>query len=621
MGRLRTPSASRRGLLRRPLLIFAVLLLGPATGFCILGWRSLEREHDVRVFKMERAAQDVLQQRVGLAAAALERTRERESRRHYYEYQSEFLPREQVASTLAFQSNQLKEETADPYVVGWFQWELFGRHGPSGSPEVLPAGDVQLKRDLVAGYGDALRARLSRAPESLEVLTAAARVESYSQRLVAANEERGQLLEELALQKRQQETTQQADLEQGYVDSFMNRARDAPIRVRYTGFRYLARQLQAPGPPLIAWRVVWVPPEQAQWREVKRDRWILQGYALDPGLLFPAAWEPIGSAEVMRADGLPVGELPRVFRQSLPDLLRAEVVGVAPRPGLLPAVFDPSLTLASRADAAAAEAAWRDARTRFLFLVGALVVVVAAGFGLLVRGIRREIALVRRKEDFIAAITHELKTPLTGIRMYADMLREGWVRTPEAADTYAGRILDETDRLGHLVDQVLDLAALERGVAAVNAQPGDLGEAVRSAVALMETKAQEARVALHTEIAADLPPVAFDPRLVRPLVLNIVDNAIKYSARAETKEVRVRLEQEGERAVLRVEDRGVGITAATRKRLFEPFQRAGDELTREAPGVGIGLTLVKRYADAHRAKLVVSSEPGEGTTVEVRFPI
>jgi two-component system cell cycle sensor histidine kinase PleC len=169
------------------------------------------------------------------------------------------------------------------------------------------------------------------------------------------------------------------------------------------------------------------------------------------------------------------------------------------------------------------------------------------------------------------------------------------------------------------VDQVLDLAALERGVAVLNAQPGDLGEAVRDAAALLAPQAEEAGVSLATTVEEGLPVVSFDPRLVRPLVLNLVDNAIKYSARAAVKEVLVGVRREGDRVVVSVADRGVGIDPKVRKAVFEPFQRAGDEMTRAAPGVGIGLALVKRYADAHNARLHLSSEPGRGTTVEVRF--
>jgi signal transduction histidine kinase len=606
VGRLRTASTARRGLLRRPLLVFALLLLGPAVGFCVLGWTSLEREQRYREREMHRAAQDVLTARLRDAAAELERLRQREARRHYYEYQDVYLPREQAGVAVSYNESPLNRGPTDPYVLGWFQWEYFDRSGTVGVPEVFPPGRAALRGELMTGYGDTLRSRLQQAPQEVDLRTGRGRIEAYQQRVVAANEERGQI--------------------QAYLEGFEARARKDPVRVRYTEFRYLARSAQAAGPPMIAWRMVWIPAEQSQWREVKSDRWILQGYALDPGALLPLRWESIGGAMVRRLDRIADSERAPVegfalVAQSLPGVLGAELAGTQRAgPGALPSVFDASLTLAARADTAAARSAWADARNRFLLLVAGLVFVVAVGFSVLVRSVRREVGLVRRKEDFIAAITHELKTPLTGIRMYAEMLREGWVASPEAADAYAGRILDETERLGHLVDQVLDLAALERGVATINAQAGDMGEAVTDALALMEKKAAEKDVTLEVDIAEGLAPVSFDPRLLRPLVLNLVDNAIKYSERAEEKHVRVALRQDGERMVLSVEDRGVGMSPATRKALFQPFQRGGDELTRDAPGVGIGLALVKRYADAHRARVVLESEPGRGTRVEVRFP-
>ncbi len=623
MGRLKTPPATRSGLVKRSLLVFAVLLLGPAAGFGALGWNSLQREHEFRERDMNRTARDVLSARLRETVTELEQLRDRESRRHYYEYQGEFLPREQTVKTLSFQRSMLNAAPSERHFVGWFQWELFSRRASDAAFQVFPPKHATLKRDLLAAYGKTLRERLERAPESIDLRTGNARVEAYSQRVVAANEERGQLQEEIAVQNRNraaQRGAQQVD-DDTYLDNFETRSREDPVRVRYTDFRYLARPLNTPGPALIAWRMVWVPPEQAQWREIKRDRWMLQGYALDPGALLPSLWESVGSAQVIRADRLGDDERSGIAVESLPGILGAEIAGVSTIPGFVPAVFDPSLSLASRPDHAAAASAWRTARNRFLLLVAALVVVVGLGFFVVLRGVQREVGLVRRKEDFIAAITHELKTPLTGIRMYADMLREGWVQSPEAADKYATRILDETDRLGHLVNQVLDLAALERGVAAVNAQSGDMGEAVRTAVALLETKAADGGVSLETTIEPDLPAVVFDPQLVRPLVLNLVDNAIKYSAKVDTKEVRVDVRRDGERVVVEVRDRGIGITPAARKALFQPFQRGKDEMTRDAPGVGIGLALVKRYAEAHKAKLVLESEPGKGTTVQVRFPI
>ena len=263
------------------------------------------------------------------------------------------------------------------------------------------------------------------------------------------------------------------------------------------------------------------------------------------------------------------------------------------------------------------EAADRGSKTRFLSVLGGLVAVVGVGFGVLLRSVRREVAVARKKEDFVAAVTHELKTPLASIRMYGDMLKEGWVPEGETAGDYAQRIVDETKRLGGLVDQVLDLAAFDRGVASFHPVPGDLGEAVRQAAALLEPTIAEAGVPVRVEVEEGLP---FDPALVRQVVLNLVDNAVKYSARSATKDVRVSVTRDGAGVALVVSDRGAGIAAGDRGRLFEPFSRGGREETRTARGVGLGLALVKRYADAHRAKVTLESEEGKGTTVTVRFP-
>jgi two-component system phosphate regulon sensor histidine kinase PhoR len=233
--------------------------------------------------------------------------------------------------------------------------------------------------------------------------------------------------------------------------------------------------------------------------------------------------------------------------------------------------------------------------------------------------VRRELRLAARKQDFVAAVTHELRTPLAGIRMYAEMLGEGWVPEGASAREYAGRIVGESQRLSALVDQVLDLAAHDRGTARAKVAPGDLAAAVRGAVALAEGSAREAQVPLSFEVEPSLPHARFDPDLLRPLVLNLVDNAVKYSAKAATKEVRVLVRRGGGGVEVVVADRGPGLPDEVRRHLFEPFTRGGREDTREARGVGLGLALVRRYADAMGARVNLDSEPGRGTTAVVRF--
>ncbi len=616
MGRVTRSSHRRpRGLADRPFVLFGLLLLVPAVGFGLLGWRSVERERDAHAREIASEARDVVERRLQDVAAGLRTLEARESDRPYYAYQSQFAPEETIFQQLDFQPSPLTKAPEDPRVLGWFQWEL-GAKGVFSGPEVFGPETAAWAPALGAVYGPALEARLAAAPGSVD-LRGARRVD-HPLRVVKANEERGQLIEEIQLLQNQQRLAKdESEKKSSYLDTFSRRATDAPVPVRYGAFRYLARPAGLDGPPLVAWRLVWIPGVYAEQREVRRDRWLLQGYALDPGNALPTVWEPVGSVRIVRADL--AGSAPAEGRR---DDSVASVLGATVLPsgdGVLRP--DPRLSLVAVPNQAVIEGAYADARARFLWLLASVVAVVGVGFFVLTRGLRREVALARQKEDFLAAVTHELKTPLAAIRMHADMLREGWVADPDAAVRYASRILDETDRLGHLVDQVLDLAALERGVARAHAVPGDLAACVRDAASLVEARVAARGARLSIETAADLPLVAFDPRLVRPLVLNLLDNALKYGLTDDAREIRVVLSRESDAVLLAVADRGPGIDPSIRRRLFEPFLRAGDEMTRTAPGVGIGLALVKRYAVAHDARIGISSDPGLGTRVEVRFPL
>lgn len=604
---------SPRRLLGRTLGLFALLLLIPALGFGWMGWRSVEREHQFRLDSLAQRARSAVARRVDEVVIDLERLRQRESLRPWYEWKSVYVPGSLTYETVAFQRNTLADKATDPRIRGRFEWER-GPRGVHRVPRVL-RGDQDgdgaseaLARALEAEHGDRLRRMLDEA-------TPLGRGQGWTQRthplwLVAANEESGQLLEEQAHAQRL------GEIDVPYIENFRRRVAEGFVEIDYGPFRYIVGEPDGEGPPLIAVRLVHIPATHATRREVRTARWLLQGYALDPRAAFPDGWTSAGGIEMVRADAAPLDDLRGAARGDL-----ARRLGASTNDGSFRMRLHPGLVLLARPDRAEAESARQGSRGRFLWLGFGLFTLVAVGFGLLWREVRREVELARRKEDFIAAITHELKTPLTGIRMYADMLKAGWVASPDAAEGYATRILDETGRLGHLVDQVLDLAALERGVARVNAQPGDLGAAVVDAAGLMQPKAAEAGLELVTDVAEELPEVTFDPRLVRPLILNLLDNAIKYGARGTTKEVGVRVATEGERVVVTVFDHGDGIPPALRKKIFEPFQRAGGELTRDAPGVGIGLALVKRYAEAHNARIVVESEVGKGTQVSVRFRV
>ena len=612
-----------RGLGQRPFLLFALLLLLPALAFGLLGWNSVLREHSLAEREAAREAEDVVERRVDEVADDVWAIEAREAQRPYFHYQRLYAPEGTTFQQLDFQPSPLLKAVDDPRVLGWFQWEL-GAKGVPERPETFAADPETLAEGLlqdggITPYATWLRARLEQAASGADHLLA--RRVDHPLRVVQANEERGQLYEEFQI-VRQQQAEEGADKNVSaptpYLANFLARVGEEPVGVRYGSFRYVAR-VYTDGIPLVAWRLVWIPATYADRREVRRDRWLLQGYALDPGRSFPTTWQKVGNALVCRADRVwaEVVDAPFGATASLFDLLDVDRIS-----GPEVARIDPfgTLTLAALPDQEAIDGAGADARARFVWLLAGVVVVVVVGFVVLTRGLRREVALARRKEDFLAAVTHELKTPLTGIRMYADMLKEGWVADADSATRYATRIGEESDRLGHLVDQVLDFAAWERGIVSADLRPGDLAQAVGEAVTWVESRAQQAGMDLVFEAEADLPEVPFDARLLKPLVLNLLDNAIKYSEHAPTKAVSVRVRREGTEIVLEVADRGVGIDKQLQRHLFEPFQRAGNELTRTAPGVGIGLALVKRYAMAQGATVSLESTAGEGTTVRVRFP-
>jgi signal transduction histidine kinase len=614
-------------------------------GLAALGYRSVENEDRLRRHEATEEARAAVERAVATHAASLEDLRRREQARPYYHYQPRYMPEDMVvANGPALVQSPLAEESDDPRVLGWFQVARVGARVLPGV-EVFGARDRKAAGAFLGAYRSFLHRRLAEVSTKADVPGAA--VVAVPVIVVAASEETGQLEEELRV-------SLEAGRNSLYLENFIARVQQrmrqgvAPsVTVRYTPFRYASRPAHAEAtPPLLAWRAVWIPGQAArEQRDAPVDRLLLQGYALDPGAAVPLAWREVAPGVLLRRgdathgpDGVALpADVPRAW---ISDALEAEMVSeparfssagaegnLAEGPGRAAGeeawtrvAADPSLSVVAVPVAATMDAARRTALGRYLLVVTGLLGVVGVGFFVLLRSVRREVDVARRKEDFVAAVTHELKTPLASIRMYADMLKEGWVPDGDTSAAYAGRIVAETKRLGSLVDQVLDLAAHDRGVSSFRPALGDLGAAVREAAALVSPEASAVSVPVAVEVEDGLPAVSFDPVLVRQIVVNLVDNAVKYSARSPEKDVRVLVRAVPEGVAVVVADRGPGVPAADRKRVFEPFFRSGREETRSARGVGLGLALVRRYAEAHKARLSLESAEGVGTTVTVTFP-
>lgn len=255
------------------------------------------------------------------------------------------------------------------------------------------------------------------------------------------------------------------------------------------------------------------------------------------------------------------------------------------------------------------------------WLAAILALVLCSGFYFMYRLGLRQIELARQQQDFVSAVSHELKTPLTSIRMYGEMLREGWV-PEEKQRVYFDYIYDESERLSRLISNILQLARMTRNDLRLDLQPvkaGRLVDAMRSKVA---SQTEHAGFALSIECAGEAgdTPINVDRDAFSQILINLVDNAIKFSAKAERKAVDIACRREGDGLVFSVRDYGPGVPRDQMKKIFGLFYRAGNELTRETLGTGIGLALVNQLARSMRGRVdVINREPG--AEFRVTFPV
>jgi len=252
-------------------------------------------------------------------------------------------------------------------------------------------------------------------------------------------------------------------------------------------------------------------------------------------------------------------------------------------------------------------------------LIGGAMTIILAGLGVLGFAIRRERRLNELKSEFISNVSHELKTPLSIISMFGEMLAEGRTKSPEQAHEYAEIIWRESVRLGRLIDNVLDFAKIERGMGVYEFVETDLAEVVERAVELSGRRVQAAEMTISSELEEGLPLVRLDANAFTLAVLNLIDNAIKYAA--EGKKIHVSLRRDDGYVVLDVRDWGPGIDPEEQEKIFDRFYRARSVRLKPIRGSGIGLALVQHIARAHGGDAAVESTQGQGSTFRISIPI
>ena len=222
------------------------------------------------------------------------------------------------------------------------------------------------------------------------------------------------------------------------------------------------------------------------------------------------------------------------------------------------------------------------------------------------------------RTEFVANVSHELRTPLTAIQGYLETLLTGALEEQENARRFLEIVFRHTERLGRLLNDLTDLSNIELGRVSLKLAPTRLDEAVDAVLAIMGAKAKSGQVALRSQLPRDLPPVLADRDRLVQILINLVDNAVKYTPEGGRVTVRVQ-EPAGGWIEVDVVDTGIGIPPADLPRITERFYRVDKARSRELGGTGLGLAIVKHLVFAHGAQLRIESEPGRGTTVRVRL--
>lgn len=261
---------------------------------------------------------------------------------------------------------------------------------------------------------------------------------------------------------------------------------------------------------------------------------------------------------------------------------------------------------------AAALAEWR----QFLGLFSLAALVVAAAGALVVLVVARADRLAGERSRFAASAAHELRTPLAGLRMYAEMLAEG-LGDPAKHGDYARRVALEAERLGRVVGNVLGFTRLERNALVVKPRPGDLAAFVEESCLKLLPWAEAMGIALDLSIEAT-PAVDFDPDAVVQVLQNLIDNSEKYGRTSADRAVLVATRAHEGGAEFAVIDHGPGVPEKLRRRLFSPFARSTDP--DDPPGLGLGLSLARALVVAHGGLLTHEPSPGGGATFRAWFP-
>jgi signal transduction histidine kinase len=589
---------------RRSLLLYGALLVLPTLIFGWLYWSELQKDFERDRQAIPEKAAAGARRIVSGMNERLQRLIDEETRRPFTHYAQVISPGSALGDDLGLQSTPLETNPLPPGILGWFSFDRQHELGPDSPIQVFVGQGIQARDHVRAALLPLVDDfRRKKPSESLTQRMGVLDSEPVAVKLTALAVSLGEA-EAAECVKRCLPKLQGRTLEMGVSDFTLTFYRDSaknPIAIASRNVRSRAFL----DPALVAE----VPCLASIADGVGRR----QGFVLDPQWLFTSLpWDIAATAldeeEELRKppQALPIDNISSRFAEIFPveDLGFETYYPEDKSYGKLEIVVDDQRF----------EERIRRQSQRFLATGGMLLLTLGIGMTLLYRSVRRELDQAHRMQNFVAAVTHELRTPISTIRLHAEMLQDGWV-DPGKQPEYYQRIVRETQRLSTLVERVLEKSRLKENVTRPVA--GDLNEHVHALEPDL-VPAEEAESDIAFQLEPKLPQVWLTAEGVGMIVSNLVENARKY-APASGEPILVRTRWSNGRVLLEVLDRGPGVPASEREKIFEAFYRVGSEQTRTTTGTGLGLHLVRLHAETCGARASVEEREGGGSIFRIAF--
>jgi len=255
----------------------------------------------------------------------------------------------------------------------------------------------------------------------------------------------------------------------------------------------------------------------------------------------------------------------------------------------------------------------------FIYIFLFIVIVLAMGLIFTLQIINKELSLSKMKSDFISTVSHEFKSPLTSIRQMSEMLLNERIKSESRKKEYYAVMSEQSERLSHLIDNILDFAKLEEGQKAFRFEKTNLKGLIDRVLSVFQKSIADEGFSVLSSVPETLPVLYIDKEAIEQVLYNLLDNAYKYSG--EIKKIEILAESTENQVQISVKDYGIGIQQEDHHKIFDRFFRGGNELTRSVKGSGIGLTIVKKIIEAHHGTVSLLSTPGKGSTFQVNLPI